>query len=318
VFSGGRPEDELQTIEPIFNTQDTPMRTYLSARAEMVFARFNDDEKKAIQFLNQLPQFNVERIKFIDKRAKVYVDGSYVDQVGVYNEPGYVDGHHGQMMTPKKKLLEYMRALWAEDYAINIHTMGDKGAKIAVDILQQLQNERPRFNHGYVIEHVNAASPEDLRRAANLGASVSALIWPLFSVGEQFADKVLGTDRIYTGFPLKTILDNNMTLAIHADTVVSPPQPLLLAWMAINRTTASGRVMGESERLSVDDAMRAITIGPARILGMADDIGSIRAGKKADFVVLEKDPYKVNPKKLKDIQIWGTVFDGKVYPVKQQ
>ena len=185
------------------------MRTYLSARAEVIFARFNDDEQQAVEFLNQLPRYDLERIKFLDKRAKGYVDGSYVDQVGVYNAPGYVDGQRGQMMTPKDKLLKYMRAMWAEDYAIHIHTMGDKGLTIAVDLLQQLQNEKPRFNHGYVLEHVNAASPEDIRRAARLGADVSALIWPLFSVGEQFADKVLGTDRLYTGFPFKTILDNN-------------------------------------------------------------------------------------------------------------
>ncbi len=316
AVSNGYPEEEIKTFAPVFNTPDTPMRTYLSARADAVFARFSDDEEQAMQFLNQLPKYDLERIKFLDKRAKLYVDGSYVDQVGIYNAPGYVDGHHGQMMTPEDKLLKYMRTLWAEDYAIHIHTMGDHGFTIAVNILQQLQNEKPRFNHGYVLEHVNAASPEDIRRAASLGASVSALIWPLFSVGEQFADKVLGVDRTYTGFPLKTILDNNMTLAIHADTVVSPPQPLLLAWMAINRTSASGRVLGENERISVDEALRAITIGPARILGIADEVGSIRAGKKADFVVLEKDPYKVNPKELKDIQIWGTVFEGKVYPAK--
>ncbi len=315
AVSNGYPEQEIQTFAPIFNAKDAPMRTYLSARAEVVFARFKDDEKQAMDFLNQLPNYDLERIKFLHQRAKVYVDGSYVDQVGMYNAPGYVDGHVGLMMTPKDKLLKYMRAMWADDYAIHIHTMGDLGLTIAVDILQQLQNEKPRFNHHYVLEHVNAASPEDLRRAAELGAEVSALIWPLYSVGEQFADKVLGADRLHSGFPLKTILDNNMTLAIHADTVVSPPQPLLLAWMAVNRTSASGRVLGEYERISVDQALRAITIGPARILDMADEVGSIRAGKKADFVVLEKDPYEIDPKTLKDIPIWGTVFEGKVYPV---
>jgi len=318
VFTRGYPEQEMMMFAPVFNDPKAPLRTYLSARAEVVFERFHDDETQAMAFLDQLPEMSLERIQFLDKRVKLYVDGSYVDQVGIYNAPGYVDGHQGQMMTPAEKLLEYMRILWANNYAIHIHTMGDQGPKIALDILQQLQDERPRFNHGFVLEHLNAVSPEDLRRAGSLGASVSALIWPLYSVGEQFADKVLGADRLYTGFPLRSVLDNNMTLAIHADTVVSPPQPLLLAWMAVNRTSATGRVLGEYERLSVDQALRAITIGPARILGLAEEVGSIRAGKKADFVVLEKDPYAVNPKKLKDIPIWGTVFEGKLYPVERR
>ena len=48
-----------------------------------------------------------------------------------------------------------------------------------------------------------------------------------------------------------------------------------------------------------------------------DKIGSIRAGKNADFAVLEQDPYEVDPMKIKDIPVWGTVFEGKVFPIKQ-
>ncbi|MFP6656388.1 MAG: amidohydrolase family protein, partial [Myxococcota bacterium] len=102
----------------------------------------------------------------------------------------------------------------------------------------------------------------------------------------------------------------------HSDIPVSPPQPLLLAWQAVNRRGPSGRVLGEHETLTVDQALRAITIGPARILRMQDDVGSLRAGKMANFVVLEQDPYAVHPRRLKDIKIWGTVFEGKLFPVK--
>lgn len=316
VFTMGRPEKELEMVAPIFNHKNTPMRSYLSPRAEMIFDRFKGDKNQSVAFLNQLAKYNVDKVKFVPKRVKLYADGSFVDQIGMYNAPGYVDGHHGQMMTSKDKLSEFMQALWQENYAMHIHTQGDQGFKIAVDILQQLQNEKPRFNHGYTIDHINMASPEDIRKAARLGADASVMIWPLLSVGEIFSDKVLGADRTSTGFPLQTILDNNMTLALHADTPVSPPQPLALAWLVVNRKTASGRVLGEYERISVDDAMRAITINAARIIGMEDDIGSIRAGKKADFVVLEQSPYIVEPMKLKDIPIWGTVFEGKIYPVK--
>lgn len=310
VFSVGRPEDEFAMVAPIYDTDDTPMRTLLSPRAEMVFARFNDDLQAGLDFMDGLQDLNTDRIAFLPKRAKLYVDGSYVDQVGIYDAPGYVDGHEGQFMTPPEKIAQYSRALWDAGWAIHVHTMGDKGAQIAVDTLQALQDEKPRFNHGYVIDHFSSARPADIRRAANLGANISALIWPLFSVGEQFADVVLGADRVMAGYPLRSVVEAGMPLSIHADTPVSPPQPLMLVWMAVNRTTASGRVMGEAERLTVDQALRAVTIEGARTIGLNGKVGSIRAGKKADFVILERDPYKVDPMTIKDIPVWGTVFEG--------
>ena len=63
--------------------------------------------------------------------------------------------------------------------------------------------------------------------------------------------------------------------------------------------------------------MRAITIDAAYIIGMEDEIGSIRAGKKADFTVLEQDPWEVDPMQLRNIPIWGTVFEGTPFPIQE-
>ncbi len=68
--------------------------------------------------------------------------------------------------------------------------------------------------------------------------------------------------------------------------------------------------------MSVDDAMRAITIDAAWLMRKKGEIGSIRAGKRADFAVLEQDPYAVDPDDIKDIKVWGTVFGGELFPVK--
>ena len=73
--------------------------------------------------------------------------------------------------------------------------------------------------------------------------------------------------------------------------------------------------MCPNERISVEAAMRAITIDAAYVLGMEDEVGSIRAGKKADFTVLEQDPFDVEPQDLRDIPIWGTVFEGRPFPI---
>ena len=73
---------------------------------------------------------------------------------------------------------------------------------------------------------------------------------------------------------------------------------------------------GEDQKLSLDLALRAVTLEAARSLGLEDEIGSIRPGKYADFTVLEQDPYVVDPLELRDIEIWGTVFEGRPWPIR--
>jgi len=78
----------------------------------------------------------------------------------------------------------------------------------------------------------------------------------------------------------------------------------------------SGKVLAPSVRLQLDQAIRAVTIDAAYMIGMEAELGSIEAGKLADFAVLDQDPYKVGVEGLRDIKVWGTVFEGKAYPAK--
>ena len=106
-----------------------------------------------------------------------------------------------------------------------------------------------------------------------------------------------------------------LPFALHSDCPMAPLEPLTLAWTAVNRVTINGNPYALEQTIKVDEALRAITIDAAWIMGWEDKIGSIRAGKIADFVVLEQDPYEVEPMALKDIPVWGTVFEGEVFPV---
>ena len=113
----------------------------------------------------------------------------------------------------------------------------------------------------------------------------------------------------------RTALSNGVPMTIHSDAPVTPLGPLFTAWCAVNRITASGRVQGAEERISVDEALWAVTMGAAYTLHMDDEIGSIEVGKKADFAVLEGDPTAVGGENLKDVPVWGVVQGGRVFPV---
>jgi predicted amidohydrolase YtcJ len=95
-------------------------------------------------------------------------------------------------------------------------------------------------------------------------------------------------------------------------TFSTPISPLFTAWCAVNCETATGHILRESERISVQDALCAVTLDAAYLLKMDHEIGSIEVGKRADFCVLEEDPLVIQPEMLKDVPIWGTVLRGQI------
>jgi len=81
-------------------------------------------------------------------------------------------------------------------------------------------------------------------------------------------------------------------------------------WCAVNRLTASGQVLGPDECITPYEALHSVTLGAAWQLKLDHEMGSIEAGKVADFAILDKDPLTVDPVTLKDIKVWGTVLGG--------
>jgi cytosine/adenosine deaminase-related metal-dependent hydrolase len=111
---------------------------------------------------------------------------------------------------------------------------------------------------------------------------------------------------------MKELTDRNIPLSLHSDFAMAPAEPLLLAWVAANRIVASGKVMNPEQRISVYNAMKGVTITAARTFEMDHEIGSIKKGKQATFTLLEQNPFKVDPVKIKDIPVVGVVYKGKM------
>ncbi len=126
----------------------------------------------------------------------------------------------------------------------------------------------------------------------------------------------MGPDRAQRLNACRSALDAGVPLAIHSDAPVTPLGPLFTAWCAVNRISPSGRVLGEAERLTVPQALHAITLGAAWTLKLDHEIGSIECGKRADFCVLDDDPLVLDPLRLKDARVWGTVLSGRVFEAR--
>ena len=144
-------------------------------------------------------------------------------------------------------------------------------------------------------------------------ASVNA--YYVYELSEAFAASAVGYERASQISRLGSLERAGVRFAVHSDFPMAPAKPLNNAWVAANRLTESGTLMGPDERASLDAAIRAITTNAAHVLGLEDEIGSLRWGKRADFTILEADPYTVDIDSLCDIPIWGTVFEGEKYGV---
>jgi len=211
-----------------------------------------------------------------------------------------------------QQLLPY----WKAGLQIHIHTNGNLGNGNTVDALAELQSRHPRFDHRFTLQHYGISTPSQAKRLKALGAVVSINPYYLYQRAEINREHI-GTERAYLAARYRTLLDAGIPTTMHSDTPIGPAKPLEWVWIAVNRFGQSGQTLAPAERITINEAMRMITIDAAYSLGIDDLIGSIEPGKFADFTVLEQDPYQSTPEKLRDIQIWGTVVGGKVNPVSR-
>lgn len=254
---------------------------------------------------------------FFNNRVKFFTDGAFFSELMQMDGVGFVDGHEGEWLTAPDLFEAIVRPYWNAGYAIHVHCTGDLGLELALDVLDKMQFERPRFDHRFTIEHFGVSTEEQVRRIKALGALVSANVYYLHELGEAYWTKSIGHERASQMVRLGSLKRAGVPFTVHSDFTMAPALPMNSAWVAVNRTGESGKVLGENERISVHDAMRAITIEAAYILGKEDMVGSIRSGKKADFTVMDEDPYEVDPMRLKDIRIHATVFEGTVHEIEE-
>ena len=191
--------------------------------------------------------------------------------------------------------------------------------EVALNTLEGLQHRAPRYDHRFRVDHFGLSEIPQIKRAAELGAEISSNPFYIHVLGEQYSKVGIGPERAEVMVRGRSVLDLGVNLSFHSDAPMAPARPMLLAWAAVNRIGLSGKkVLGPEERVATEEAFRAITIDAAHAMREENEIGSIDIGKKANFTVFEENPLTTDPKMLKDLAIWGTVFEGKAYPKKKE
>ena len=252
----------------------------------------------------------VHGVKFVN-------DGSYPSMTLRLDFPGYLDGEEGLTgEVPWSEMVERMLPFWRSGIQIHSHANGDETIDMTLNTLNAMQNIAPRFDHRFTIEHYCISTPAQAKRLAALGGLASVNPYFVHFRSQIHSDSGFGPDRSETTARLGSLVDAGATFALHSDynLVVAPMHPLTAAWIAVNRLSGDHEtVVGPGERISVERALRAITVDAAFVLRKDDVLGSIEPGKHADFAILDDDPYEVAPLNLRDIPVRGTILGGEVH-----
>jgi predicted amidohydrolase YtcJ len=307
-----KPMQEM--INSVYSDDATPFNHYFIADGKSFAARNPQDAKSMVADTEQVLGWGQGRTRYLPKQVKLLTDGAIYSQLMMMKD-GYTDGHHGAWIMDPPVFSYAFQSYWDAGYQIHIHNNGDAGLDVLLDNLDRAMQRKSRKDHRTVIVHFGFATPEQVDRAGRLGAIVSANPYYVTALAGRYAKLGIGPERSKNMVPLGDVVRNGMSLSFHSDMPMAPAKPLQLIWAAVNRLTAEGDIAGPEHRVSIDVAMKAMTIDAAFSIQLEKEVGSIEVGKAANLTILERSPYEVPPAELKEIAVWGTMLEGRVQPV---
>lgn len=267
---------------------------------------------------NTMPGVPVDRLRVAG--VKIWHDGSIQGYTGYlaapyHRQPEGKDDYRGYSLQSRDELFTTVKTLHRAGYQVAIHGNGDAAIDAILDAFEAAQLEHPRADSRHRIEHCQTAREDQLDRMKPLGVTPSFFVGHVYYWGDRHRDIFLGPSRSARISPLASAAKRGIRFSVHDDTPVTPVNPLQLVWVAANRLTKEGRVLGPDQRIGVLRALRAVTSDAAWQNFEESTKGSIEAGKLADFVVLDRNPLAVPVSELRAINVVETIVGGeRVWP----
>ncbi len=250
--------------------------------------------------------------------VKVFLDGALGPRTARMIEPyeGEPD-NYGLTVTDPEEFYEQASRAAAHGLAMTTHAIGDRANHDLLNVYARLRAEeagrgetRPALRHR--CEHVQSLHPDDYARLGQL--NVVASMQPIHATSDMpMADRYWGR-RSAGAYAWRTQLDAGATLAFGSDAPVESLNPFLGLHAAVTRRRADGTPGPEGwhpeQRLTVEEALRAFTLGAAYAGYLEHRVGSLVVGKLADLIVVDRDPFTCDPMAIKDTRVLGTMIDG--------
>lgn len=253
---------------------------------------------------------NIRRYKnrFKIGGIKIFLDGSPQARTAWMRTP-YIDdeNYFGYSTMSDKQVKEALTLAYKENLQILAHCNGDMAAQQYINCIKDIEGNieklRPVLIHGQLL------GIDQLKEIKKLGIIPSYFISHIYYWGDIHI-KNFGIERADKISPAGSSIKNNIIFTFHQDSPVIEPNMLETIWCAVNRETKNGILLGKEEKIEVINAIKAVTINAAYQYSEENEKGSIKEGKLADLIILDKNPIKVEKEKIKDIKVLETIKEG--------
>ncbi|OJT12330.1 hypothetical protein TRAPUB_11105 [Trametes pubescens] len=308
---------EFELFKQMDEDNELPIRVYAMADTD----RLSPEERKDIEIYDPSPGARVRM-----HSVKLFTDGALGSWGAALLDP-YSDkpDARGLMRMPEEDLNQLVREWWDKGWGVNVHAIGDRANKAVLDAFEKISqdigskegvaNRRPRIEHSQIMRL------EDLKKAGELG--VLSSVQPTHATSDMwYAETRLGPERIKGAYAYQTLLraSRGGVLPLGSDFPVEGINPLLGFYAAVARLDVEGKSPhGEAgwfpaERLTRAQALKGMTLDAAYASFAEDTLGSLVPGKRADFVILDRNIMDASQSfsEILETKVKATVVDGKV------
>lgn len=246
--------------------------------------------------------------------VKLFQDGSIQGYTGYLSNPyhklldaGLPGQWRGYAIHTRAALAELVTDYHKKGWQVAVHANGDAAIDDVLEAYELAQRALPDVNRRHIVIHCQTAREDQLDRIRRLGVVPSFFVVHTYYWGDRHHEIFLGPGRAGRINPLRSALERRIPFTNHNDSAVTPMDPLLSVWSAVNRRTASGRVLGEEQTIPVLEALRSVTTWGARQFHEERIKGSLEPGKLADMTILAENPLTVAPPRLRGISVAGVL-----------
>ncbi len=249
---------------------------------------------------------------------KGYADGSLGSTTAWFFEP-YADapdtsGLPRDDMQPSSRMLGRVQGADAAGLQLMVHAIGDRANAEMLSIYEQVTRTNGPRDRRFRIEHAQHLRPQDISRFKGVGVIASMQPYHLADDG-RWAEKRLGPSRLKGSYAWRSLLDSGAVLAFGTDWPVVPLDPIQGIATAVTRRTLDGKHPNgwiPDQKITVEEAVRAYTIGSAYAEFQDQIKGTLTPGKLADLVMLDRDIFKAAPAEIEKAKVVLTVMDGRI------
>jgi len=252
---------------------------------------------------------------------KFFLDGSLGGRTAAMTFPYEDDpSTRGMLNMDTGEFIEQVREEHLAGNQVQVHAIGDAAIDQFIKAMEALKDLAPlKEGLRHRVVHIQICRPDQIERLARLG--VVCDIQPVFVPSDIHITKArVGKDRLGWAYAWKSMLQKGVLLTGSSDAPVEPTNPWRGIWAAVNRVDDEGKPEGgwlPDQRLTVDEALALFTLNPAKAVGAEDRFGSLRPGKAADLVILDRNIYRTPPEELRQVRPVMTIVGGEVRFVRE-